>query len=158
MINIEDEYKEILTLLALFTIYWFISLGLHEMGHFFVAEQLGYDAHVTYPNMLKGTTIVEGAQRGTIDALLMGLAGGYFVSFLFLILNIIIKRLSQDVVIGWFVVMNFIYGTCEGLYFYGVFPEWSMQASFIVSGILLIVMLYKNKDWHLFGPSAKPTK
>lgn len=147
----DKKVDEIIRLVVQMIVYWFVAVGLHEMGHFFVAKWLGYEASVTYPNMAKGYTTVVGLSRGSVDGLLIGLAGGYFVVLLFIPLSIISKRFMTDLAINWFIVMDFMYGTAEGLYFYKILPEWSMSVSLVLACPILLLLLYKNDDWHLFG-------
>jgi len=145
-----DNLEKILHLALFFIVYWFINLGVHEMGHYYSASLLGHSASAHFALAHAWTEIPF--TFGTVDALIIGLSGGMFAFAVWLILSWLTTSYLRDVSLGFFAVYNFVYGIMEGLWGYGWVSTKTFQVMpAIFATIIFVWMLYMNRDFHFFG-------
>ena len=144
------DVESIAKLMIFFAIYWFINLGVHEMGHYYSASLLGYRASVHFALTHAWTNIQF--TFGTADGLMIGLSGGMFAFVIWLVLSWLTTSYLRDISLGFFCVHNLIYGVFEGLWAYGWVEFKALQiVPVIIASMVFIWAIYMNPDFHFFG-------
>ncbi len=148
-----SKSRHLLELLIFFIIFHLINLGLHEMGHYFAADILGYSAYVRF-DLIHAFTVVA-LPFGTIDGLIIGLSGGLFAGTIFLVLALISTNVARDMMLGFFVTANFIYMIAEGLWGYGILHISALNyLAPILAGIVFVFLLYLDNEFKFFGKTV----
>jgi len=144
------DAKSVAKLIIFFIVFYLQNLGVHEMGHYLIADFLGYEPSAHFALTHAWTNIQF--TFGTIDALIIGLSGGMFALAIWLVLSWLTTSYLRDVTLGFFCVYNLIYGIFEGLWAYGLVTFKALQIVPVAfAAMVFIFMLYTNPDFHFFG-------
>lgn len=138
----QEEYERTAVLMVQFFVLVFVSVVVHELGHFIAFHTLGVDAHIEF-GFPHSTTYIDGGNLDRLDVpfnrFYAGAMGGVLAGLVTYPIARAIHPFLTIVSIG-----EFCYGIFEGIQFY------ALGESINALGIAISVVVsffYLNAEW-----------
>lgn len=138
---------------ALFIVFFGLTIVVHETFHLVVARALGYEANVFYgaqfPNIY-GFVSINPPSQNVIDTVLIFSVGGLGAGVVLYILWATIDDIIAKLLLSFFTPMQVIYGVMEPMYGLGILDRPTLSAVPTLAGMISLIVfwaIYRKKGY-----------